>query len=308
MQVLKRIGVSAMAALVALSVLTVPVFAQGQGLAEESGTYVAAPSGSKELRLNGVHNKSAYSYSAVPIYYRGTKLAVSGRMINSELYLPMRAVVERATGISVNYDSKTRTSSVFGGGYNISVTDGAYALFASGRVMFSMTPAVILSDGRMYVPASSLLRALSLSHTASGGNVNISGTPAPVKSADQYYAEDAVYWLARIISAESRGESLLGQIAVGTVVMNRVESPSFPNTIWGVIFDKKYGVQFSPVSNGTIYQAPTSTAILAAKICLEGFRTPGEPIYFLRPSASTSSWIVQNRPYAYTIGNHYFVE
>lgn len=306
MQVLKRIGVSAMAMLVALSVFIVPSFAQGTGTAEQKSTYVAAPSGSRELRLEGVHNKSVYSYSAVSVYYRGTRLAVSGRIINSELYLPMRAVVESATGVAVNYDSKTRTSSVFGGGYNISVTDGAYALFASGRVMFAMTPAVILSDGRMYVPATSLLKSLSLSHTTQGGNVNISGTPAPVKPADQYYAEDAVYWLSRIISAESQGESLLGQIAVGTVVMNRVESPSFPNTIWGVIFDKKYGVQFSPVSNGTIYQAPTSSAVLAAKICLEGFRTPGEPIYFLRPSASTSSWIVQNRPYLYTIGNHYF--
>ena len=295
-----------MAALVALSVLTVPVFAQGQGLAEESGTYVAAPSGSKELRLNGVHNKSAYSYSAVPIYYRGTKLAVSGRMINSELYLPMRAVVERATGISVNYDSKTRTSSVFGGGYNISVTDGAYALFASGRVMFSMTPAVILSDGRMYVPASSLLRALSLSHTASGGNVNISGTPAPVKSADQYYAEDAVYWLARIISAESRGESLLGQIAVGTVVMNRVESPSFPNTIWGVIFDKKYGVQFAPTANGTIYNAPTEESIIAAKMCLEGYSITNSALYFFNPRYSSSTWVRENREYAFTLGNHMF--
>ncbi|MBO5908803.1 MAG: cell wall hydrolase [Clostridia bacterium] len=171
-----------------------------------------------------------------------------------------------------------------------------------------MTPSVILSDGRMYVPAASLLRSLSLSHTVSGANVTITGNPAPVLSADRYYAEDAVYWLSRIISAESRGESLLGQIAVGTVVLNRVKSPSFPNTIWSVIFDKKYGVQFSPVSNGTIYQEPTQSSILAAKICLEGFRVEGEPLYFLRPSASTSSWIVNNRKYIYTIGNHYFFQ
>ena len=306
MQIIKRIGISAMAALVALSVLLVPAGAIHTGGEDSVSTRVAAPSGSKELSLGGVHNKSIYSYSAVTLYYRGAKLSASGRMINSELYLPMRAVVEKTTGVSVSYDSKTRTSSVYGGGYNISVSDGAYALFASGRVMFSMTPAVILSDGRMYVPAKSLLRSLSLSYTVSGVSVYINGTPSPITSADKYYASDAVYWLSRIISAESRGESLLGQIAVGTVVMNRVESSSFPNTIWGVIFDKKYGVQFSPVSNGTIYQEPTSTAILAAKICLEGFRTPGEPVYFLRPSASTSSWIVNNRPYVYTVGNHYF--
>lgn len=308
MQIIKKVGISAVAVLLALSALLVPVAATDSGGARNTSTYVAAPNGSRELRLGGVHNKSVYSYSEVPVYYRGAKLSVSGRMINSELYLPMRAMVEKATGVNVNYDSKTRTSTVYGNGYNISVTDGAYALFASGRVMFSMTPAVILSDGRMYVPASSLLKSLSLSYTVSGGNANVSGTPAPVLSADKYYAEDAVYWLARIISAESQGEPLLGQIAVGSVVLNRVGSASFPNTIWGVIFDKKYGVQFSPVSNGTIYQEPAQSAVLAAKICLEGFRVSGTPIYFLRPSASTSSWIVQNRPYLYTIGNHYFFE
>jgi len=311
MGILKKIGICAAATVLSLSILISPALAAGGG-AESEDVYVSESlserSGSRELRLGGVHNKSVYSYTAVPVYYRGAKLAVNGRMINSQLYLPMRAVVERVTGVAVRYDSKTRTSSVWGSGYNISVTDGAYALFASGRVMFSMMPSVILSDGRMYVPAASLLRSLSLTHTVSGGNATISGNPKPILSADRYYDADAVYWLARIISAESRGEPLLGQIAVGSVVLNRVKSPSFPNTIWGVIFDKKYGVQFSPVSNGTIYQEPAQSSILAAKICLEGFGVEGAPLYFLRPSASSSSWIVNNRKYIYTIGNHYFFQ
>ena len=308
MRILKRIGISVAAALLALFVTASPAFAAAGR--EERTDYVAEPaaerSGSRELRLGGVHNKSVYAYTSVPVFYSGRQLAVNGRMINSELYLPMRATVERVTGVSVKYNSSTRTSSVLGKGHNLSVTDGAYALFASGRVMFSMTPSVILSDGRMYVPATSLLKALSLSHYVSGGAGYITGTAAPILSADRYYDADSVYWLSRIISAESRGEPLLGQIAVGSVVLNRVKSTAFPNTIWGVIFDRKYGVQFSPVSNGTIYNPPASNSILAAKICLEGFRVEGTPLYFLRPSASSSSWIVNNRPYLYTINNHYF--
>jgi N-acetylmuramoyl-L-alanine amidase len=87
---------------------------------------------------------------------------------------------------------------------------------------------------------------------------------------DSYYDADELYWLSRIISAEAKGESLLGQIAVGNVVLNRKASRSYPNTIYGVIFDRKNGTQFSPVAFGTIYQKPTASAIIAAKICLFG--------------------------------------
>jgi N-acetylmuramoyl-L-alanine amidase len=88
--------------------------------------------------------------------------------------------------------------------------------------------------------------------------------------------------------------------------MNRVSSELFPNTIWGVIFDRKYGVQFSPVANGTIYDAPSYSSILAAKICLEGFSVSDEILYFLAPRYATSSWISQNRDYVFTVENHEF--
>ena len=91
-----------------------------------------------------------------------------------------------------------------------------------------------------------------------------SGAYSPLAPASKFYRPDEVLWLSRIIIAESRGESLLGQIAVGNVVLNRVKSRDFPNTIYGVIFDRKYGVQFTPVANGTIYNTPGYTETLAA--------------------------------------------
>lgn len=268
---------------------------------------VAPPSGEVAYSLRGVPTRLVSAYTARTVYYNSTSLGRIGRVINGTEYVAIRAFVEGIGAARVTYSSASRTITLTGSGHNVSVSDGAYALYADGRVFFESTPSVILSDGRMYVPASLLARALSLtSSTAADGSVRMSGTARAVTPGRVYYAEDAVYWLSRIISAESKGEPLIGQIAVGNVVLNRVRSSAFPSTIYGVIFDRKYGVQFSPTSNGTIYSTPTATSILAAKICLDGFTVSQDVLYFLRPSASTSSWIVQTRPYLFTIKNHYF--
>lgn len=258
--------------------------------------------------LDTVSSKNVHAYPTRPVTLGGTSIGSIARVINGESYLPIRHFVERhVPGARISYNSATRTIAVSGAGYNISVSDGAYATYAAGRVFFSRTPSVILSDGRMYVPVSNLAKAFSLSYrVTASGTLALAGAPTPPVSAERYYDADAVYWLSRIISAESRGEPLIGQIAVGCVVLNRTRHPSFPNTIWGVIFDRKWGIQFSPVANGTIYDTPAASSILAAKICLDGFSISEDALYFLRPSASSSSWIVNTRPFLWVIGNHYF--
>ena len=112
--------------------------------------------------------------------------------------------------------------------------------------------------------------------------------------------------MSRIISAESRGEPLAGKLAVGTVVLNRVASSQFPDTIYGVIFDDKWGVQFTPTANGTIYQEPTAESVLAAKLCLDGAREAGDSLYFLAPKIATNHWVMENRELVAIIGNHWF--
>lgn len=122
------------------------------------------------------------------------------------------------------------------------------------------------------------------------------------------YSYDDLYWLSRIISAESRGEPLEGKIAVGTVVLNRVVSDEFPNTIKEVIFDSRWGGQFEPVRNGTIYNEPTEESVQAAKMCLEGARAAGNSLYFLAPDLTSNHWIMENRIYVTTIGCHWFYQ
>ncbi len=255
--------------------------------------------------LPPVSNKSIWAQERLTTVVYNNTISDPALVMNGITYLPLRAVAN-ALGLSASYNSTTRTMTVSGGDLYLTATEGGFVTYANDRPLFSFSPNVIMSNGRMYVPASALTKAVGMSFTVSDGTVRVGGNFRPLSPASSFYREDEVFWLARIITAEAGGESLLGQIAVGDVILNRVRSESFPNTIYGVIFDRKWGIQFSPVANGTIYNTPTYTATLAAKICLEGTSLSDNAMYFLNPSISTSSWIVNNRPYAYTIGNHYF--
>ncbi len=155
------------------------------------------------------------------------------------------------------------------------------------------------------------LRALC---DAVGGRVSWEGETSTVRlstgedqgPAEQGYSSEDLYWLSRIISAESRGEPLKGKIAVGTVVLNRVASREFPDTIYGVIFDGRWGGQFEPVRNGTVYNEPTQESVQAARMCLEGAREAGDSLYFLAPDLTSNHWTMHNRTYVTTIGCHWF--
>jgi len=120
------------------------------------------------------------------------------------------------------------------------------------------------------------------------------------------YSDTDLYWLSRIIHAEARGESYRGKVAVGNTILNRVKSSQFPNTVKGVIFDTKYGVQYTPVANNTIYNTPDQSSINAAREALSGVNYIGSSMYFYNPRTATNSWIAANRPYYTTIGNHNF--
>lgn len=111
-----------------------------------------------------------------------------------------------------------------------------------------------------------------------------------------------VYLLARLISAEARGEPYVGQVAVGAVVLNRVRHPSFPSTISGVIYQTD---AFTCVSDGQFNQPIAESAYRAAQDALGGWDPSGGAIYYFNPATATSAWI-WSRPLILTIGNHRF--
>lgn len=108
--------------------------------------------------------------------------------------------------------------------------------------------------------------------------------------------------LARLIYGEARGEPYTGQVAVGAVVMNRVKSSSFPNTISGVIYQSG---AFDVVRDGQINLTPNDTAKKAAQDALNGWDPSYGAIYYFNPSTATNKWI-WSRPMTVTIGKHRF--
>jgi len=127
------------------------------------------------------------------------------------------------------------------------------------------------------------------------------GLPAGNSSYGNYSSSD-YYLLARLISAEARGEPYVGQVAVGAVVLNRVEHPSFPNTIARVIYQPG---AFTCLQDGQFNQPVVESAYRAAQDALNGWDPSNGSIYYYNPATATSAWI-WSRPVLLRIGNHVF--
>ena len=116
------------------------------------------------------------------------------------------------------------------------------------------------------------------------------------------FSSSEVYLLARTIYAEGRGEPYTGQVAIGAVVLNRVRSSQFPNTISGVVYQKH---AFTAVSDGQINLTPNETAMRAARDAINGWDPTGGAIYYYNPAVATSSWIFDRQTIT-VIGKHVF--
>lgn len=158
-----------------------------------------------------------------------------------------------------------------------------------------------VKQGVTYVPLRLLCQALDC---AVEWDPYLDG--AAVTTPQAAFSAVDLYWLARIIYAESGAEPMAGQIAVGSVVLNRVESPAFPNTVREVIFDRKDAVQFEPVANGRVFLAPSSLSMEAARRALAGEKPVGGATHFYAPALSPGTWINENCVYQTSIGCHRF--
>ena len=118
------------------------------------------------------------------------------------------------------------------------------------------------------------------------------------------YSESDRNLLARVINGEARGEPFTGQVAVGAVVLNRVEHPSFPNTIAGVVYQP---LAFTAVADGQINAEMYESCYRAADMALSGVDPTGGAIYYYNPQTATSEWIF-SRPTITTIGKHVFAK
>lgn len=267
------------------------------------------------LAFSLIPTVAAASTVVFPDGAASVKITLDGRsvlqgqaaIIDSTTYVPLRSFSELAGADTISWNASTRTATVKKGSVTMYVTDGGTYIQALGRY-FHTGERVLNIEGRLYVPIRPLAKVFSIDVAWNNATrtVILTSTGKTLKSASAFYNADDLYWLSRIINAESAGEPLAGQIAVGNVVLNRKAHKGFPNTVYGVIFDRAGGTQFTPVAIGTIYRTPSQESIIAAKICLEGYSVSDEALFFMNPRLATSNWISRNCRFLFRIGNHSF--
>lgn len=172
-------------------------------------------------------------------------------------------------------------------GYYTGNVDGIYGPLTREAVRYFQRKNGLSVDG-IVGPQTAAALGMTLSSGSSSSSSSISSSDLNL--------------LARCVYAEARGESYVGQVAIAAVVLNRVESPSFPNTIAGVIYQP---YAFTAVNDGQINLTPNSTAYKAAQDALNGWDPTYGAIYYYNPATATSSWI-WSRQTTVTIGNHVF--
>lgn len=138
--------------------------------------------------------------------------------------------------------------------------------------------------------------------TAAAMGITLSSSSTSTSSAGGNYSSSESYLLAKCIYAEARGEPYTGQVAVGAVILNRVRSSKFPNSISGVIYQP---YAFTCVSDGQINLTPDENAKRAAQDALNGWDPTGGCLYYYNPATATSSWI-WSRTVMLSIGKHNF--
>ena len=246
--------------------------------------------------------QTAQAYErAVEITVDGETLSPAAFAVDGVTYAPMVALLDAMGGWDTTWDRVSRTATSETDRFTLAVPVGQRYVAVDGQRHTISAPNLI-RNGRTYVPLRAVAELLGAKVTFTSWSATVKVTTGESGG----YSQEDLYWLSRIISAESQGEPLAGQIAVGNVVLNRVAHSDFPSTVKDVIFDTKHGVQFTPVANGAIYWEPTAQSVKAAQMALEGSNTVGKSLYFFNPSLSQGTWIVQNRTYHSTIGNHRF--
>lgn len=176
-------------------------------------------------------------------------------------------------------------------GYMDGTADGRYGEATRDAVKYFQRKNGLTVDGKVGAETAAAL-GVTLSGTSSSATAAASSS---IISADHRL-------LAKLVYAEARGEPYKGQVAVAAVVLNRVRSASFPNTISGVIYQQN---AFTCVNNGSISNTPDSSCIRAALDALNGWDPTGGCLYYYNPKTATDDWI-RTRTIQTVIGNHSF--
>lgn len=247
---------------------------------------------------------------AIWISYNGQLLELStyALAINGTTFVPVRDFFE-ALGCTVEWSDTAKTVTV-------TREPDLQAVFqlnsrlarANSRCWYMDQPCVALNGSTM-IPVRAAAKIFNAEVVWDSENQAVTLTgEGLLESGSTYYEDenDTLLWLARIIYHEAGNQPLDGKVAVGNVVMNRVNSPLFPNTVYEVLYDNRTGVQFLKESNTKIFREPNEESWLAAKLVMEGYVTAPDCLYFASVRKINSCWAAKHRTYYGSIGDHAF--
>ncbi|MBR0025608.1 MAG: spore cortex-lytic enzyme [Clostridia bacterium] len=203
------------------------------------------------------------------------------------------AAVSSAATLSVGAkgeDVKTLQKKLKRWGYYEGSVDGKFGAATKEAVKYFQRKNGLTADG---VVGPATLKALGMS---------LSGSSQSSGSSSSGSGSNDVYLLARAVYGEARGEPYKGQVAVAAVILNRVESSEFPNSVSGVVYQSG---AFDVVADGQINLTPNDTALKAARDAMNGYDPTGGCLYYYNPRTSTNKWML-SRPVSLSIGNHSF--
>lgn len=205
------------------------------------------------------------------------------------LLLPLMAYAASLRQGDSGEEVKTLQRKLRQWGYYEGEVDGIFGSGTKKAVIKFQQKNGLTADGIVGEKTAEAL-GMQLSGSSGGGS---SGSSASDKN---------VYLLAQCIHGEARGESYKGQVAVGAVILNRVKSSKFPNTIAGVIYQRG---AFDAVSDGQINQTPSDSCLKAARDAMNGYDPTGGCLYYYNPATTTNKWML-SKPVSLRIGNHVF--
>ena len=230
----------------------------------------------------------------------------TGRMLVKDVtYVAMGPTVkEIAPDAQITWDGKNRIATVKTGKLTLTAKVGDVYAVANGRYLYA-PDGIKMQGDRVMIPLKILTRAFDakLSWNSSTRVVAVQRGSGAIVSGDQFYNQDSLFWLSRVIYAESGNQSLKGKMAVGNVVMNRVNSPLFPNTILGVLSQRN---QFTTYRGGNLaYRTPNEGSVLAAKLVLDGAVVEEScgALYF---DSLANSWASRHKTFVCKLGAHKF--
>ncbi len=223
-------------------------------------------------------------------------------MVDSTTYIPLRAFSD-AIGGTIGWDGVEKAATMTKSGHTfVFYTQKGYCTTDGVKKNHH---SLIYKD-LTFIPVRAVSETLNYGVKWDDFNlvvkITASGVKVPESCKDKSYTYDDIKYLGKITHIESGSQHFKVKLGVAGVVMNRVKSSQFPNTVKGVIYDTNYGVQFPPVHTDKINVTPSKESIIAAKCVLNGVNIVGKSIYFNDVAYASSSWAHNNRPH---FGNIY---